>query len=235
LDLNVVALLLFLAFSVFVIRSVLFSMIAVAQVWSMFSQKAGIGLHRPPVALNLETRKSDSAAVSLSKPEMPSDWRPIASLSRPRDVFMSSGAEGQLILTVAIFAFGIWAVFPHTSREEFLALVRNPQQGLFGLLWLTFWVYFAISGIRESFAGREILRDGELATGVLTDWREGRGGISISYQFWTDSGQRFERHGKVYSKEELRIEKDPLKVFYLPQDPTKSVALCCTPWRLRLD
>src|SRR5712675_407438 len=234
-DTNLVALILFLAFSVFVIRSVLLSMIATAQAWSMFTQKAEIGLHKPSVALNLETKKSKSIPVPLSRPAMPSDWRAIALLSRPRNVFMSSGAKTELVLTVSIFALGLAAVFPHASRNEFLTLVHNPKDGVFGLLWLTFWVYFGISGILEYFIGREILRDGELTTGVLTDWREGRGGISVSYQFWTDSGQRFERHGRVHSKEELSNEKDPLKVFYLPQDPSKSLALCCTSWRLRPD
>jgi hypothetical protein len=229
---NLVALVGFLFFSVFVIHSVLLSMIAIAQAWSMFTQNAEIGLHRPPTALNLETRKSNSAPVPMSRPAMPSDWRALGLLSRPRDVFMSSGAKGGLILTVFIFAFGLWALFTYASRNEFLTLIHHPKNGLLGLLWLTFWVYFGITGIREYFVGREILRDGELTTGVLTDWRERRGGISVSFQFWTDSGQRFERHGKVHSKDELSNKTDPLKVFYLPQDPTKNVALCCTPWRL---
>jgi hypothetical protein len=149
----------------------------------------------------------------MSRLAMPSDWRGIALLSRPREVFMSSRAKGELILSVFIFALGLWAVFPYGSRNEFLTLVHHPRDGLFGLLWLTFWIYFGIAGIREYFVGREILRDGELTTGVLTDWRESCHRISVSYQFWTDSGQRFQRHGKVHSKDELSNKEAALKVF----------------------
>jgi hypothetical protein len=172
---------------------------------------------------------------------MPNDWRALVLLSRPREVFMSSAAKGELVLTVALFSFGLGVVFlsfiHNASWSEFRTLVHNPQNGLLGLLWLTAWVYFSISSIREWFVAWAVLRDGELTTGVLTDWHEGRSGTSISYQFWTDSGQRFERHGKVFSNEELTvptIQREPLKVFYIPEDPTKSVALCCTPLRIRL-
>jgi hypothetical protein len=70
-------------------------------------------------------------------------------------------------------------------------------------------VYFGAIGMRDWFAAWEILRYGELTTGVLTDSREGRSGASISYQYWTDAGQRFERHGKLISKEELPPKKIP--------------------------
>jgi hypothetical protein len=234
-DKTLVSLVLFLAFSVFALRSFLLSMITLAQFWSIFTQNAEAGLHKPPIALNLEEKKSGSTPVPLSRPALPGDWRITALLRRPRDVFMSSKTKSDLFLSVSIFALGLGAVFPHVAQNEFQRLVHDPKNDLFALLWLTFWVYFGIGGIRGYFVGREILRNGELTTGVVTDWREGRGGISVSYQFWTDSGQRFEHHGKVYSKVELSNEKDPLKVFYLPQDPTRSVALCCTHWHLRLD
>jgi hypothetical protein len=69
---------------------------------------------------------------------------------------------------------------------------------------------------------------------VLADWPEGRNGLPVSYQFWTDSGERSECHGKVVSNEELTIEKDSLKVFYLPKEPIKSVAPCRTSLRIRV-
>src|SRR5258706_9470878 len=76
-DTNLVALILFLAFSVFVIRSVLLSMIAMAQAWSMFTKKAEIGLHKPLVALNLETKKSKSIPVPCRGPQCPAIGGPL--------------------------------------------------------------------------------------------------------------------------------------------------------------
>ena len=105
-DKTFVALVLFLAFSMFVIRSFLLSMIAMAQVWSMITQNAKIGLHKPLTGLSLETKKSSLNPVPLSRPAMPGDWSVIALLSRPRDVFMSSKAKAEVILSVLIFCLG---------------------------------------------------------------------------------------------------------------------------------
>ncbi len=232
-DKDLIAIALFLIFSVLVIHSVLFAGIALVQAWSVFSQKTKIGLHKPLTALNLEPQKSMSTALPISKPSIPNEWQALASLSRPRRVFMSSAAKGELALSAAIF-LGVGGFFLDSFWNQFATMREHPQTGWFGLLWLALWIYFGIGSIRQWFFSWEILKDGELTTGVLTDWREGRGGLSVTYQFWTDSGRRFERQGKVLNKEELADEKAPLKVFYLPQDPTKSVALCCTSLRIRL-
>jgi hypothetical protein len=186
-----------------------------------------MGLHTPITALNLETNKLDSTEIPMSKPAIPGEWRSLNLLPRPRKILISNAAKGEMAMSAAVF-LGVGGFFLNSYWHQFPTLVQRPKDALFVLLWSGLLVYFEVTAIREWFIARDILRDGDLAAGVLTDWREGRGGVSVSYQFWTDSGQRFERHGKVVSKQELANEREPLKVFYLPQDPTKSMALCCT-------
>jgi len=77
-----------------------------------------------------------------------------------------------------------------------------------------------------------VLRDGELAPGVLTDWSKVRYGISIRYQFWTSSGQRFEGSGNVNSRRDLTASDGIFPVFYLSHQPKSNLALCCTDLRI---
>ncbi len=232
-DKDVLAIILLLVFSLFLMRDLFFAAIAVALAWSTFAQKAGIGWHRPPIAFNLMAREPKRASIPISRRAIPNEWKTLASLPRPRVIAMSAAAKRQMILSVLVF-FAVGGFVLASHWIQFTNLSKHFRDSVSGLLWLLVFVYLGVSGARDWFAAWEILRDGELTTGILTDWREGRGGASISYQFWTDSGQRFERQGKVISKEELAAEEDPLKVFYLPQNPTKSVALACTPLRIRI-
>ena len=100
--------------------------------------------------------------------------------------------------------------------------------------------------VQRSRGDDRILRDGVLTPGVLTGWydkssytRTGyHSHIRIRYQFWTESGQKFEGSGTLISDtslDSLSINQEPLKVFYLPQNPSKSVALCCTTSRVSVD
>ena len=50
-DTDLAAIVLFLVLSLLVIRIVLFVGIAMAQAWSVFTQKAKMELHKPPIAL----------------------------------------------------------------------------------------------------------------------------------------------------------------------------------------
>jgi hypothetical protein len=233
LDKDMLGIAAFLVFSLLVIHNLIFALIAVAMACFAFAQRARIGLHKPAIALNLEAREPKKALIPISKPPTPKEWKTLASLSRPRVVVISARAKGEVILSAVVF-LGVGAFVLSSYWNRFETLAEHPQGSIFGLVWLGLFVYLGAIGVRDWFAAWEVLRDGELTTGILTDWREGRGGASISYQYWTDSGQRFERHGKLVSKEELATKEDPLKVFYLPQEPTKSVALCCTSLRVRM-
>ncbi len=102
-----------------------------------------------------------------------------------------------------------------------------------------------VYAVQRSRGDERILRDGVLTPGVLTGWydkssytRTGyHSHIRIRYQFWMESGQKFEGSGTLTSGtsvDSLSINQEPLKVYYLPQNPSKSVALCCTTSRVSL-
>ena len=102
----------------------------------------------------------------------------------------------------------------------------------FLLCWLVFFAFAGVASVRGFFADREVLREGEVTAGVLTDWARVRYGVSIRYQFRTTSGQRFEGSGKVNSEQDL-TENGIFPVFYLSHGPKRNVALCCTHLRIR--
>jgi hypothetical protein len=222
-DINNVAVILFVAFSVLVLQNAGMSMIAVAVGLSMFMQRTGTGLHRPPTALNLDGPRSDGPLVALSKPPIPGGWSALVQLSRPRKVFMPTGSKAWLLLGIGFFSLfevgPILSFLRRASWSDVRALVHNSGDSLNGIVWLAFCAYFCVLTIRAWLVNREVLRDGELTTGLLTHYDESRAGIYVRYQFWTDSGQRFERRGRVFTKKELAVATAPLKVFYLPQDP----------------
>lgn len=102
-----------------------------------------------------------------------------------------------------------------------------------------------VYAVRQTRSDQRIVRDGVLTPGVLTGWFDNssytgvrRTNIRIRYQFWTESGQKFEGSGTLMSGisfDSLTFNQEPLKVFYLPENPSKSVALCCTRSRAGLD
>jgi hypothetical protein len=199
---------------------------------TVLAQKAGIGLHRPMITSNMEPLRPRQALVPISRPAMPNEWKVLASLPRPRAVYMTIGSTLEMIFSTSLFV-GLVAFATYSYWHEFKDLTKHIQNSIFVLLWFAFLIYLVIVEAREWSRAREILRDGVLTTGILTDWNEGRHGPSITYQFWTSSGQRFENRGTVKSKEELAVKEAPLKIFYLPQNPTKNVALACTSLRLK--
>ena len=199
--------------------------------------------------------------VPLVKPLMPDTWKRLASMHGSRQLGLSSisdtrtpkqaspphasgltGAE-QLFIAVLTCALIAYAALRRNQFKSSLALTKIP---------VTFITYVAVIGgliayaVRRTSFEEQILRDGVLTPGVLTGWYDKstytRAGyhsyIRIRYQFWTESGQKFEGSGTLTSGtsvDSVSINQEPLKVFYLPQNPSKSVALCCTTSRVSLD
>ena len=176
--------------------------------------------------------------VSMSKPELPAEWEPIARVPRPRDVYSPPttkvwsvlGAAGCVVAAVfAIYTLGKnFAVAAHGR-----SVLRLVWDNWFLLLWVAGFISIGAASVRGFFIERELLRDGELAPGVLTDWRKGRHGISVCYQFWTSSGQRFEGRGKLNSERDLNASEGIFPVFYFSHQPKSNVALCCTDLRIK--
>jgi len=175
--------------------------------------------------------------VSMSKPDLPAGWEPIARVPRPRDVdspptakvWSLLGAAGCVV--AAVFAiYTLWKNSAVTVQGR--SLPRLVWENWFLLLWIVGFISIGAASVRRFLIEREVLRDGELTPGVLTDWSKGRYGISIHYQFWTPSGQRFEGSGTLNSRRDLKASDGIFPVFYLSHQPKSNVALCCTDLRI---
>jgi hypothetical protein len=217
---------------------------------------------------DLKPGESDSALhnAPLSKPAMPDDWKLLAATPSPRKLGTATASAADKVLSqsspirrairltwaeqvlIATLVCGLvaYVVARWQSIED---LVQHGKLTLSSLVspaiifCIVVYVAFAVQRIR---ADEPVLRDGVLTTGVLTGWYDkshySRAGfqsyIRIRYQFWTESGQKFEGSGTLTSENSiatLSIDQEPLKVFYLPQNPGRNVALCCTAESVRRD
>src|SRR5580765_1979288 len=97
------------------------------------------------------------------------------------------------------------------------------------------FLYLAFAAVLAARKQLEVLREGQLTAAVLTDYREGRRGtFFLSYQFWTENGEIFKGSGTLVPGKDPALGKQPLQVFYLPQNPKRNVALVCTMVQIRL-
>jgi len=203
--------------------------------WSIYNEKSDYLFRRPVVALNLDAQKRELDFIPLTKPEMPESWRPLAMIPPPRGLQSTAFARRETVV-VAFFFLALAFELNNSVWNDFVAFVRHPAEDIWNLIFPAFCIYAAVITFREARIERTVLRDGLLATGLIANCTENRYGTSTTYQFWTDSGQKFEGHGKLDSKlvahPELSLQQEPLKVFYLPQNPCRNVALSCATLRI---
>lgn len=226
---------------------------------SICFQNARDSFKTPATTLNLGESAQVSDDTPLSRPPMPDSWKRLASMLPPRELESASGsyrhdvstqnsltrrARGltwaEQLLIAALICGLIVYVASHWRRIE--NAVRRGEISPTGFIYGVFILLVIGYGIRRVRYDDQILRDGVMTPGVLTDWYEqsthSGHSVRIRYQFWTDSGQKFEGSGTLtpgFSEPSLSIAQEPLKVFYLPGSPGKNVALCCTVSRIRLD
>ena len=97
-----------------------------------------------------------------------------------------------------------------------------------------FILYAWLQDLRNEVRNRSLLELGKLTVGHVTS-QAMVGGKSktsqITYTFRDESG--FERSGKGTDRLKKYQTGMPLIVFFDQSDPTKSVAACCTTWRLK--
>jgi hypothetical protein len=195
--------------------------------------------HEPIAVLDLGRGHKLETLVSspaIRPPEVPKEWKSLISLPRPREVYRPFWD------TIRVFAGAAIALVSITLAVS--AIRRHPTP-------LAKWVYsyfgsFAIAafavaalplmirGLLRELSNQSLLRDGEVTMGVITDWASGIEGKTAVYQFWTLTGERFQHEAPLYSDKEPYTDAGVVPVFYLPQDPTGSVALCCTKLRVRI-
>ena len=198
----------------------------------------------------VETATPDS--VPISKPSMPDSWKRSTSpshqdsaSSQELPMRRAPGLTWAEQLLIAALVCGSIVYFVWRWRQ----IGNFNQNGKISFAPLFYpAVILGLIGyaVHRSRGDERILRDGVLTPGVLTGWydkssytRTGYNSyIRIRYQFWTESGQKFEGNGTLIPGtllDNLSINQEPLKVFYLPQNPSKSVALCCTTSRVGPD
>ena len=197
------------------------------------------GAKRQVTALNLtEPAKSFAGPWTEPKPpSVPARWSSLLSLARPREVFWPWRLGLSMLLDVAFVlgSAGYIGVTIHGRRITFAGWKAVTARD-----WLTFVVaavgdVIVIAGMYREFDNWRFLRDGEAAMGKTVDWIQNRHGLKIAvYQFWTRSGERFQHRGRIVSNSEDYWDMAPLPVFYFPEDPSRSLALCCTNLSVRV-
>ncbi|MGH9745790.1 MAG: hypothetical protein ACRD59_06735 [Candidatus Acidiferrales bacterium] len=214
------------------------AIIALVIAWPFLSQKSQRGLHEPVTALNLDPTGARARAVAVglteiasSPPKTPEEWESLLVLPRPRELYLRASAKVDLVFESILFVAGIWfAIF--MIERDYIDWKRLGS-GVFLAVWLSIWILGELERIRNELQARRLLRDGEVTIGLIVDWYSGRHSTRLKYQYWTRMGQGFEHTGKIMSERKFYLEKGPVPVFYLPEEPTKSVALCCAVSRVR--
>jgi len=216
---------------------VLFGLVLLLGSWSLFSDWSGRGLHEPITGLNLDEKQvAGEGPYPPRPPQTPADWLPLFSLPRPRTVFVPLLAKLVMAIEFVAFVAGIgWGTHIAWQQRPTLLQWRVLLDSEFLIvLWLAGWTSIGIAHIRREFSARALLQNGEVTTGLITNWRSGRHGKHVTYRFWTSTGLRFERQAQVLSSKEVSVDKRFVPVFYLPNNPSQSIALCSTAARVRV-
>ncbi|MGC1201913.1 MAG: hypothetical protein WA879_10220 [Candidatus Acidiferrales bacterium] len=173
-------------------------------------------------------------AAQLQPPEVPAVWRPLMSLPRPREVHIPAKSLRDVALTAGLVLMTIFLLALDSRRHSapWGTWRAFNSLDLWTVVCITSEMCAAFATIRQEMKGRALLRDGEVTIGFPTDIIPGGAGRTVVYQFWTRSGQRFEDSGPIESS--ALSDTGLVPVFYMPEDPTKNIALCCTKARVRL-
>ena len=198
-------------------------------VWAYLSQKTRVEFHDSALALNVYTPKTDGAGLApstLRAPETPRQWKALAALPPPRQVHWPSSAKlSLLLLVIACFSIGESLLrFAHNHQSLFHAIYSRPAIVL-QLLYLVVSMIAILVSLKRELGARTILRDGDVTIGY---WNDG------AYQFWTRSGQRFGRAASIVEPDDALTDVGLVPVFYLPENPTRSIALCSVYSRVRI-
>lgn len=224
-------------------RTLLFTVI-VGVGWAIWKEARRERRYQPAGTGQTQRRKFYESPMTITPspadpPEALPEWRPLVELPRPRDVYVPSDVRtkilwdalyglGGLAFVIVIFLFRV-AGPERWSKYSF----HGVDAAVAAILIVTAWQWSRLAF--HELSARALLRDGDIVIGRITDWYEGEHGKSeVCYQFWTRTGKRYEHTGNVVSEQEYFKEKDFVPVFYLPEDPAKSVALCCATSRVRL-
>jgi hypothetical protein len=205
-------------------------LLALGLAWAYFLQKTRVEYQDSALALDACTTKIDPApppSLSWRPPEAPRQWKTLIALPTPREVYWPSDAKLDLLLLLIVWALSgeTLARFALNHHPAFGHAISSSYAEWLLLLYLIIATITAIVPVRREFAARMILRDGDVAIGY---WNEG------AYQFWTRAGERFRRVAGITAPEDALTDSGLVPVFYLPEDPVQSIALCSVYARVRI-
>jgi len=209
--------------------------------WAFWQESGHKQRSREFSSLNLAGKGiRDSAAGSVpttpSPPQVPPEWRSLAALARPREVYLPTSAKMSFIGTALLVAAGlVFLVYAGRHYPPFKTGRTSSTYRTIFLVGLILPIWGLFERVRQELSGRALLRDGEVTIGYIADWiAKGHYGAKVTYQFWTTTGKRFEHERPVVSDKDVFSEKALVPIFYMPEDPTKSTALCCVNSRVRI-
>jgi hypothetical protein len=143
------------------------------------------------------------------------------------------------VAAVFLIFFGVQERYDSRQLGAQPSLFNNV---VFNFIFPTILIVESIVIFRMVRRDGELLRNGELAMGVVTHQKivevhGGRGGrrkrSRVRYRFKDESGQLFQGTGTDYSRR-LRVDMT-VPVFYNPENPEKNVAMCTAICELRSD
>ena len=208
----------------------------------LYFRKSSRGTQGSVTALGLGSYAVPPESLETSRtlphpPSVPAKWSQLISLPRPRDVYWPFWSKLWAVTEVG-FLLGTIGYIALVVHGHYLRFAGWEAVWPRNLLWFSFAAIgdlFVVVGIYRDIASRYLLRDGEATIGIIVDWIEHRRSLPIVvYRFWTRSGEHFEHRGPVKSDKEEYSGMGPVPVFYLPEDPSGSLALCCTSLKVRI-
>lgn len=176
--------------------------------------------------------RAEVPLVPMRPPKVPERWRALINSRPPRDVYLPSKIWTNFLIEGVTLLFA-WYVFASKAAKHHLTLIGfistfvDPATIGTSLVYVSTWIV----RLNKLLTTREILRDGEVTVAYTTN----RSWNRVTYRFWTQTGQIFERRTSVVQRKEFRAgEFSTVPVFYIAADPRKSVALYGTEFLIRL-
>jgi len=205
----------------------------------LYFRKSSKGAKGPVTALNLTARAEPFSGpwTAPKPPSVPARWSSLLSLARPQEIFWPWRSKLSRFAGIVFMlgTAGYIGVRIHGDRIMFAGWRAITTRDWLAFVWAAIADVIVIAGVYREFDNWRFLRDGEATMGKIVDWIQNRHGLKIAvYQFWTRSGERFQHQGMIVSNSEDYWDMAPVPVFYFPEDPSRSLALCCTNLSVRV-
>jgi hypothetical protein len=184
------------------------------------------------LSLNLEThpRRAMPANIPMRPPKVPEKWRALVDSRPPRDVYLppafwKSFASETIVVVGTVLAYQARAAKHHVPFSKSPSF-DDPASLIIILSYTATWAV----RVHKLLTTRQVVRDGEVSVAYTT----ARSWNRATYQFWTQTGESFERRTSLVTRPDTPLTMQIVPVFYLPDNPRKSVALYATEFRVRL-